>query len=602
MPQPAISNRFVGILVNEGGALKIKPCSKKERNTSYSLNSLNGAKAGDIVLAERGSGGSSKSNVVQILGQETTPGILSTISFYEQGLSEVFSQAALKQAKSATVPELGDREDLRNIPLVTVDGVDSRDFDDAIFAEDTPDGGKHLIVAIADVSWYVRPGDALDQDAYRRGNSNYFPDRAIPMLPEALSNGLCSLKPNEDRACMAYHLWIDKDGNLVNKKINRALMRSVARLNYEQLQAAKDGKPDAMTAPIMDTVVKPLYAAYDILKAAADRRGMIELGSPEYKAQVDKNGNVVKIQEEGNEASHDVIAQFMILANVAGDQALDEAHETAIHRFHSGPTGTKLAVLRAFLTTLGFSQAGGDLSNADVLKDVIEEAKKLMPDGGQSVIKAVAMAQSKAIYDAQRDGHFGLALPGYGHHTSPIRRYADLFNHRALVNAFNMGAGGLTAEEKTNAQEIAEHITKTEILAVRAERAADDRYAALHLSSHIGKEFKGRITGVIGGGVFIRLDGMGIEGLLPVRALGDDFYKFDETAKTLTGSKSGKVYKSGDEMTVRVKEANALSGSILLSSANDNKTAKVPDQTAKKGRRPQQQKRRSHARGCSWPT
>jgi ribonuclease R len=610
MRQPEVlSKNFVGVIPEDGGALAIKPCSKKERSTVYSLNPqrLNGAKPGDVVLAERPAGGSHDAKILQVLGNKTTPGIFSTISLYEAGLSEKFSEAASKQAQGLTVPELGDREDLRDIPLVTVDGPDSRDFDDAIYAEDLPDGGKHLIVAIADVSFYVRPGDAIDQEAYKRGNSTYLPDRAVPMIPRELSNGLCSLNPHEDRACMVYHLYVDKDGNLVDKKINRGLMRSAARLTYEQLQAAKDGKPDATTAPLMDNVVNPLYEAYDILKAAAGKRGMLELGSNEYKTKVDADGKALHMVKEGDEASHDVIAQFMILANIAGDMTLNEARVAAIHRYHAAPPEHKLKALSDFLGTVGLSlPPGANTDDQETFRKIIEQAEKL-PDGGESVKVAISMAQSKAIYDSALDGHFGLALPAYGHHTSPIRRYADLMNHRALVTALGLGEGGLNDDQLERIQEIAEHITETEIKSDRAERAADDRYAADVVSRRIGEEFNGRVTGVIGNGFFVRLEDEGVEGaqgMVPVRTL-NDFYNFDPAAKTLTGSKKKKVYKSGDKISVRVKDADSLAGSITLTATNDNK----PDGKFRpqQGSRPQQKRKgprpgKGYTNICSWPT
>ncbi len=598
MLRPESSNKIVGILTNQGGALVLQPCSKKERNARYPLNSQGSvdAKEGDVVVAERLSGskggGTPKVNVTRVLGQKSSPGILTLISIYEQGLSDVFSQAAKQEAQSLTVPDLQGREDLRNVPLVTVDGADSRDFDDAIYAEDTPDGGKHLIVAIADVSWYVRPGSALDKEAFQRGNSTYFPDRAVAMLPEELSNGLCSLKPHEDRACMAYHLWVDKDGNLTDYKINRALMRSAARLTYVQLQAAKDGKPDGTTAPLMDTVVKPLYAAYDILKAAADRRGMINLESTEYKTEVNDKGEIVNVAEEDNSTSHDVIAQFMILANVAGDMALVKANAEAVHRFHGAPPENKIKKLREYLATVGLELPPRPVTDPHDFDDILKQAKQ-MPNGND-VVKAIARAQSKAVYDAVNDGHFGLALAGYGHHTSPIRRYADLINHRSLVATFNMGAGALDGEQKANIQAIAEHITETEILSARAERASEDRFAAEYLSKNIGKEFKGRITGVIGGAVFVRLSGVGCEGMLPAHGLPKDHYTFNETERTLTGDHNGLVFKSGDEMVVRVKEANGLTGAVLLGPANDNKASSAPGQNAKKTQQPTKQKNKKN--------
>lgn len=585
------TKRFVGILTKDGGTLHLKPLNKKDRKSSFPLNSkdLMGATEGSIIVADRSTAGGLETElkVKRVLGTKDTPGIFTLISLYELGLSEEFSQAALKQASGMTVPELGDREDLRSIPLVTVDGPTSRDFDDAIFAEDTPDGGKHLIVAIADVSWYVRPGDDLDQEALKRGNSTYLPDRAVPMLPEALSNGLCSLKPNEDRACLAAHLWIDKDGNLTGKKVTRALIKSAARLTYEQLQAARDGKPDAVTKPLMDTVVNPLYEAYDILKKASKARGTLDLSSPEYVTEVDAKGKAVNIALEDDSTSHDVIAEFMILANTATDQLLEEKGEIGVHRVHDLPPENKLASLREYLKPYGLTFPEGPITSPRDFKDLVEKASK-MPEGRQ-IIGAVARAMSKAKYSTANIGHFGLALRIYGHFTSPIRRYADLIQHRKLVKAFNLGAGAITPAQEKNLDKMVEQINKTELLSVKAERAANDRYAADYLSTQIGKEFKGRITGVIGGGVFVRLEGAGAEGMLPASYLPKDHYNFDAAARSLTGAHNGLVFKAGDDISVRVKQADGLTGSVLLAPANDNK-ASAPGQQNTHQNKPQNNK------------
>ena len=569
--------KLVGIIEKIDGKLQLRALNKRDKKKFYDLSEQNqkDANVGDVVTAERvNKGGTQKAEISKILGQKSTPGILTLISLYEQGLSDKFSDASLKQAKGLTVPSLEGREDLRNIPLVTVDGPTSRDFDDAIFAEDTPDGGKHLIVAIADVSWYVRPGDAIDEEAYKRGNSTYFPDRAVAMLPEELSNGLCSLKPNEDRACMAYHLWIDKDGNLVDKKINRALMRSAARLTYEQLQSAKDGKPDNVTGPLMDKVVNPLYEAYDLLKKASDARGPLVLDAPEYITEVDANGEAVKVVKEDDSTSHDVIAQFMILANVAGDTALAEAKAEAIHRLHNAPSEDKIKNLITYLDTFGLALPSGEpVTDNRALNEIIEEARQ-KPNAEEiltDVISAIARAQSKAVYDAQNNGHFGLALERYGHHTSPIRRYADLINHRSLVSAFNMGAGALNAEQKNSIQEIADHVSQTEILSSRAERSASDRFAISALSRHVGEEFEGRITGAGNAGLFVRVKGVSTDGLIPMRSLQpNDFYNYDKETRSLKGQRTGQVHSVGDKIKVRLKSADSLSTRIVLEAVNDN--------------------------------
>lgn len=602
MSQPEEMKKFVGVLTKDGDTLLIKPCSKKGKSSLYPLNSQNfsDAREDDVVLAERiATGGASQAKVMKILGQKDSPGILTKISLYEQGLSDIFSQAALKQAKSLTVPELGDREDLRDVPLVTVDGKDSRDFDDAIFAENTADGGMHLIVAIADVSWYVRPGDDLDKEAYPRGTSTYFPDRAVPMLPEDVSNGICSLKPQEDRAVMVFHHWIDKDGNRSKTTVNRGLMRSAARLTYEQLQAAKDGHPDAVTAPLMDTVVNPLYKAYTLLRKASEVRGAMDMDAPEYTFEIDATGKATKVAEAGREESHKVIAEFMILNNTAVNAVLKEKNMHGLHRVHDKPPQivmhNKIGSLREYLATFGLALPAGEITSPLMFRDVMKKARQ-MPEGNM-IINAIIRSMAKAECSTEDLGHFGLGfLPpeGYDWSTSPIRRYFDLEKHRELVTAFNLGAGGLDITRGPSREEMAAHINDAEKLSVMAERAAKDRFAADYLSTHIGEEFKGRITGVIGGGVFVRLNNTGSEGLLPVRSLPKDYYNFDDKAKTLTGKRNSLVFKPGDEMTVRVKEADGLTGSILFQPANNNKTpatALRQDFNKQNTKRPQRRKR-----------
>lgn len=548
--QNPLGDRIVAVLTRENGALQLHPTKEKvpsKNNIDPRDYDLGDAKEGDIVVLN-----TAKHVVTKVLGTRETPGIIGLISFYEAGgLSHVFNEAVLKEAEGLAVPDLGDREDLRNLPLVTVDGDDSRDFDDAIHAVKKADGGYHLTVAIADVSYYVRPGSELDQEAYRRGNSYYYPDGVVPMLPEALSNGICSLKPNEDRAVMVYHLDIDKDGNLTDYKINRGLMRSAARITYDELQAAKDGKPSEQLKPLMDTVVNPLYDAYEILKKAALARGKVELhGDPRTAA------------------SHFVIEEFMVLANTAGDAALKQS----IHRYHPAPSGTKLEELGLFLRERGL-KLPADVSHPTAFSPLLQQIKG-RPDERQ-ILSAISRAQSKAVYDAFNDGHYGLALlpeqgQGYAHHTSPIRRYSDLENHRLLVEAFNLGAGGITSSEKSRLQEISTHITETEIIATKSERYADDRQAAKLLEPHIGKSFKGHISGVIKGGVFVKLAETGAEGYVRLSALPDDIYTVDKETRTCTGQ-NGHVFHMGDELEVSVVRADSLTGDVLLSAGGTGK-------------------------------
>jgi len=578
-------DKIVGILTQHGGKLQLDPCDKKQKSIHYDLDAgnLNGARAGDVVVAESvPAKGAPQVKVTRVLGQRTSPGILSLVSLYERGLCEEFSKAALNEAKTMTVPDLQGREDLRAIPLVTIDGADSRDFDDAVFAESTADGGFNLIVAIADVSWYVLPGSELDKEAYARGNSTYFPDRVVPMLPEDLSNGLCSLKPHEDRACMAFHMTIDKDGNLTDYKIARGLMNSAARLTYEQVQAAKDGKPDAVTGSLMDTVINPLYAAFAVLRRARDDRGAMNLDMPEYKADVDGKGAIINVGKAARPESCKVIEEFMVLANVAAASTLEDKQAPCVYRNHDKPPSA-LEGLRDYLGTFGLTLPAGEITSPAAFRDVLEQAAKT--PNGHLITKAVMRVQAKARYATDNIGHFGLALKRYAHFTSPIRRYADLLVHRSLAEAFNMGQGALDATQKAQIKDMAEHISETEILSAKAERSAHDRFAAAFLSKKVGEEFTGRIVNATSAGLFVRLDKAGADGLLPMRGLPQDYYDLDKAQHTLTGQKHGRVYRTGATITVRLKDADGLTGSVLLEAANDN-SADIPGLKFKKTPRP----------------
>lgn len=555
------------------GGLRLEPTDRKLRILPFTLSEkkMGAAKEGDIVVVDGFANPTGQGKYVsRILGTKDTPSIYSLISLYEQGLTEVFSAAAVKESSTATVPELGNREDLRTLPLVTIDGADARDFDDAVFAKKQPDGKYHLVVAIADVSWYVRPGSPLDQDAYQRGNSTYFPDMVVPMLPENLSNGLCSLKPNEDRACLAFHMWIDENGNMEDYKIVRGLMNSTARLTYEQVQAAKDGAPDSTTAPLMDSVIKPLYEAYGLLRQAREERGAIDLDLPETKVKVvvgeDGKERPVSIDERVRVDSHRLIEEFMILANVAAASSLEG--KPCVYRVHDKPPSeTTLDALREMLKPYGLELPPGKIEDPKVFNNLMKEVSKL--EDNQTLTRAILRVQSKAIYDTQNIGHFGLALEKYAHFTSPIRRYADLLVHRSLVTEFNLGAGGLSSNQAENLQGMSEHISETEQLSVAAERRTHDRLSAVLLSDKVGQVFNGVVNGVSPGGLFIRIEGAGADGFLPMRELPKDSYEFDRATNALTGKKG--TFKPGSKVEVRLVEADGIKGNILFATTNDNK-------------------------------
>ena len=526
-----------------------------------------------------------KARIVEVIGTSDDPKAISLISLYEAGLDEKFPDAVLRSTKGMTVPPIKGREDLRDIPLVTIDGADARDFDDAIFAEKT-DEGYHLIVAIADVAYYVKPGSALDTEAQRRGNSTYFPDRVVPMLPEALSNDLCSLRPDEDRACLAAHLWIDPKGKMIRHKFVRALMRSHARLIYEQVQHAFD-EQDPKLMPILE----PLYAAYEILDQARRARGALDLDLPERKIIIDDNGNMSGITKRERLDSHKLVEEFMILANVAAARALEDKQALCVYRVHDKPGNDKIDSAREFVESFGLSLPKGQVIKPKQLNQILLKAREL--PYSHLVSEVILRCQSQAVYATENLGHYGLALSKYAHFTSPIRRYSDLLVHRSLINAYGLGPGGLSEEEDARLEEICQHISGTERTSMEAERNAIDRFTAGYLSERIHAEFSGRITGVSRHGLFVLLDESGADGIVPMRTLPDDFYIHDETLHALIGRRHGRVYQMGADVTVRLMEADGLTGSTVLQLIGHNKGATIPGAPLPKRPQPRDEKSRN---------
>lgn len=602
--EPFVPARVVGVLTYHQGKLKIKSLrtGRQESDGDEYFNvvfkTLGNAKEGDIVVAkctyDAANNKKANYNIKRILGDENTPKIFSLISLYERGLSEEFSQAVKDETKNMTVPDLQGREDLRNIPLVTIDGADARDFDDAVYAEPTADGGHHLIVAIADVAHYVRPGTALDQEALKRGNSTYLADMVVPMLPEALSNGLCSLKPNEDRACMAFHLYIDKDGNLTSSRIARGLMRSAARLTYEQVQKAKDGNTDATTAKLMDKVINPLYEAYAVLRAARDRRGTMDLVVPEYKAGVDQNGKINDVYVAKRYESMKVIEEFMILTNVAAAQTLESKNAICVYRDHALPFGAfHTSEVRNYLRRLGIDLPA-EIKTAADYNDALEKARQMGKE--ELVSQAILSMQQKAIYSTFNIGHFGLSLDSYAHTTSPIRRYPDIIVHRSLIDVFNMGADGLGGKSSDEIEKMAQQSTKTEINSTGAENAARNRHRVAYLSGHKGEKFQGTIVGFGQNGIGVKLKGSGTFGVIPKSALPQDNYTYSEKDHRMVGQHHGRVYRDGASIEVIITNTDALSAKVTFKPANDNSADKVGPQfrasaQERKRKKEQQQQR-----------
>ena len=498
--------------------------------------------------------------IVERLGNVGDARSVSLICIHTHDIPTVFSPEALAEAKRARAAPLGRRTDLRETPLITIDGEDARDFDDAVYAEpDAATGGFRLVVAIADVAHYVRPDSGLDRDARLRGNSCYFPDRVVPMLPEQLSNGWCSLRPNEDRGCLFVEMHVDADGRKTHQRFGRGLMRSAARLTYTQVQDAFDSG-DALG---LDPGLLPtLYAAFRALLAARQRRGTLELDLPERRVVLDESGRVASIAPRPRLDSHRLIEEFMVLANVAAAEELERLHRPCMYRVHAPPSEEKLAALRQFLGTLDISLApGGNIHP----RDLDQVLKKVAGTEHAPMVNEVMLrSQSQAAYAPDNIGHFGLSLPRYAHFTSPIRRYADLLVHRALVAGLKLGLGALSEVEAAGFADAGEHVSATERRAALAEREAIDRYLAAYMSDKVGSSFAARISGVTRFGLFVTVHGNGATGLIPLSSMPDDYWMHDEATQSLTGRTTRMSFRLTQDVTVRLSEASPVTGGLIF--------------------------------------
>ena len=525
------------------------------------------AQDGEIVLAAPLPSrmyGLKSARVIERLGRMGDARSVSLICIHTHDIPDSFPPEALAQAEAAGPVLLGAREDLRAIPLVTIDGEDARDFDDAVFAE--PDGdGYRLIVAIADVAHYVPPGSPLDRTAWERGNSVYFPDRVVPMLPEALSNGWCSLRPGEDRGCLFVEMRVSAEGRKTAHRFGRGLMRSAARLTYEQVQTAQDAGDD-LSLPL-----PALYAAFHALLAARQARGTLDLDLPERKVSLNDAGEVLAITPRPRLDSHRLIEEFMVLANVAAAEALEAMHLPCMYRVHAPPSDEKMEALRSFLHGMSIALPPQGQVHPRDLDAVLRQVAGT--EAAPLVNEVVLRSQSQAQYSPDNLGHFGLALPRYAHFTSPIRRYSDLCVHRALIRGLRAGLDGLAEDEAARFEDTAEHITASERRAALAERDAIDRYLAAYMADKTGAVFAARVSGVTRFGLFVTLAETGASGLLPLSALPDDFWQHDEPSKTLTGRRSSLSFRLAQPLEVRLAEASPVTGGLIFGLAATPSTA-----------------------------
>ena len=594
---------LLGVVEREGDRYWLRPVDKRERRDTM-ISDLGEAGEGDLVLAEKtGRPPRITAKVTEILGDPFAPRSFSLIAIHKFGIPHLFSEDLLDEAERVADFDLGPREDLRHLPIVAIDPVDARDFDDAVWAHRRDDGGFDAIVAIADVSFYVRPGSQLDREARKRGNSVYFPDLVVPMLPEALSADICSLRAGEDRAALACHMVIDADGQLKSWRFSRAVIRVAANIPYEDAQAAMDGAENGVRAKtrsreadsearsqsadaapenspalrafassrepnfdpsLTETALKPLWACWRALEKARAKREPLELDIPERRVVLDTEGRIMSVAPRERLDAHRLIEDYMIAANVAAAKALEERKAPCMYRVHEPPAREKLVTLKEYLETFDLSLALGQVIRPSTFNRVIERLGEA--DFKTVVMEQILRSQTQAYYSPQNAGHFGLALGSYAHFTSPIRRYADLLVHRALVGAWDLNpqasATALTEDDAARMTVIGEVISAAERRAMEAERETVDRYVAAYLAMHVGEVLECRISGVTNFGFFATVEGLGGDGLVPVSTLAADYFRFDETHKTLTGEQSGDTYHVGQPIQLRLAEANPVSGAL----------------------------------------
>ena len=571
----------LGVVKQEGERFWLSPVDKRERRELF-ISDVKDAEPGDLVLCEvAGRPPRVSARVDAVLGDPFAPRSFSLIAIHKHGLRHEFAQEAIDEAHRVAKQPLGEREDLTHLPIVAIDPADARDHDDAIWAAPDDDGdnkgGWKAIVAIADVSFYVRPGSELDREARARGNSVYFPDRVVPMLSEELSADICSLKAGEPRAAMACHLKIAKDGTLKNWHFTRAKICVAANIAYEDAQAAIDASeeerievssPTCSMPPvggpvpqeIVDQALKPLWGAWRALFAARNKREPLELDIPERRVMLDEKGRITSIAPRDRLDAHRLVEDFMIAANVAAARALEAKKAPVMYRVHEAPGREKLVALKDYLATFDLEFALGQVIRPATFNAII--ARFGEREGRLEIMEQLLRTQMQARYSTERLGHFGLSLATYAHFTSPIRRYADLVVHRALTRYYRLGDGGLTDHEAEAMEVTGELISMLERRAMEAERDTVDRYVAAFLADQVGQLVECRITGVQPFGFFATVEDLGGDGLVLAKDLGQEYFRYDEAARMLVGDETGETYRVGQRLTLRLAEANPVSGSL----------------------------------------
>ncbi|WP_026283307.1 ribonuclease R [Rhizobium sp. 2MFCol3.1] len=599
---PAYTARIIKILDKRRGALlgvfkdapggggRLLPIERRGEEMLIDPDDKGDAKDGDLVeveVARLRSFGLPRAKVLSIVGSVASEKAISMIAIHAHGIPYIFPPAVVAEADDAKPATMSHREDWRDVPLITIDPADAKDHDDAVYAEHDPspdnEGGVIVTVAIADVSYYVRPNSPLDREALKRGNSVYFPDRVVPMLPERISNDLCSLREGQDRPALAVRMTFSKEGRKAGHTFHRVMMKSAAKLSYQQAQAAIDGNPDDKAGPLLEPILKPLWHAYEVMKRGRERRQPLELDMPERKIQLKPDGTVDRVVVPPRLDAHKLIEEMMIQANVAAAETLEKKKQPLIYRVHDGPSLSKQEILREFLATLGITLAKGGNMRANNFNGILAKAEDTPHQ--TMVNEMVLRSQSQAIYSPENIGHFGLNLMKYAHFTSPIRRYADLIVHRALVGSLGFGEGGITPDEEAALDDIAAEISTFERRAMAAERETVDRLIAHHLAGRIGEEFDGRVGGVTKSGLFVALPDYGADGFVPISTLGMDYFIYDEAHQALSGEKTGLGYRLGDSVTVKLVEAIPLAGALRFEMVSEGRKMPTAVRSFHKGGR-----------------
>jgi ribonuclease R len=544
----------------------VEPTSRKEKSEFIIEKAdARNAQDGDIVRIQarpaRGYG-PRRASIVEVIGRLDDPRAASIIAMHTHGVPDEFPEQVIEEANKAK-PAQSPREDLTRIPLITIDPEDARDHDDAVYAEPDGHGGWRVIVAIADVSAYVRVGTALDREAYRRGNSTYFPDRVSPMLPEHLSADLCSLKEGELRETFAVEIFFNSSGHKTKHRFIRGKMRSAAKLSYRQAQDAIDGNPDDKTGPLLESVLKPLWAAYRTVSRARDNRAPLDLDLPERRVRIGEDGKIASISLRERFDAHRLIEEFMIQANVCAAESLEDKRTPLVYRVHEEPSEEKVNNLANFLPTIGLKWTRGEKITGHRFNKLLADVRST--ENEHLVNEMVLRTQAQARYAHENLGHFGLNLLKYAHFTSPIRRYSDLIVHRGLIRALGLGPDGMSDQDAVRLEEMAEHVTMTERRSMAAEREATDRYLAIYMADRVGAVFDARIAGVTRAGLFVRLAENGADGFIPASRLSDEYWIHDDRSAALVAQRSGQRYEMGMNVQVKLMEATPVNGGLLFS-------------------------------------